>query len=139
MTRDDKKLLRLLQEELAFLEKGGYRQTARAAWRPHFIFQDSPICLNFDPTQEPRPCNECALNDLIPPELRNQKIPCRFIPVGADGETIDSFYRHGTHQELEDALRRWLKATIARLQQEVAAASAEQPEHAAQTGLSAAG
>ena len=50
MTKDKRDLLDVLKAELQFLEKGGYRHTARAEWRPQFIFQDSPTCLNFDPT-----------------------------------------------------------------------------------------
>jgi hypothetical protein len=33
-------------------------------------------------------------------------------------ETIDSFYRTGTQEELETAVAHWLKTTIARLEQE---------------------
>jgi len=34
------------------------------------------------------------------------------------GETLDSLYRTGTHQELEEALGTWLRATIQRLEAE---------------------
>jgi hypothetical protein len=120
MTNDKRDLLEVLKAELEFLEKGGYRHTARAPWRPQFIFQDSPTCLNFDPTQEPRPCSDCLLMQLVPEDLRSDKIPCRYIPLSEHGETIDSFYRTGTQEELEAAVGQWLKTTIARLEREKA-------------------
>ena len=117
MTNDKRDLLDVLKAELEFLEKGGYRHTARAPWRPQFIFQDSPTCLNFDPTQQPRPCSDCLLMQLVPEDLRSKKIPCRYIPLSEHGETIDSFYRTGTQEELEAAVAQWLKTTISRLEQ----------------------
>lgn len=118
MANDKLSLLEVLKAELEFLEKGGYRHTARAAWRPQFIFQDSPTCLNFDSTRQPRPCSECVLTQLIPEESAKKKIPCRYIPLNERGETIDFFYRYGTAEELEAALGPWLKQTIQRLEQE---------------------
>jgi hypothetical protein len=120
MSGDKRDLLTVLKKELEFLEKGGYRHTARAAWRPQYVFQDSPTCLNFDPTQQPRPCSECVLTQLVPEDTQRKKIPCRYIPLNDQGETIDSFYRSGTQEELESALGRWLKATIDRLEKEKA-------------------
>jgi hypothetical protein len=116
MCQDNRDLLAVLRSELEFLEKGGYRTTARADWRPHFIFQDSPTCLNFDPTQTPRPCSECMLMPLVPADATKRKIPCRFISLNEYGETIDSFYRSGTAAELESALGGWLRSTIGRLE-----------------------
>ena len=116
MCKDNRDLLTVLRSELEFLEKGGYRNTARAGWRPHFIFQDSPTCLNFDPIQPQRPCSECALMQLIPADTAKRKIPCRFIPLNDRGETIDSFYRSGTAEELESAFGGWLRSTIERLE-----------------------
>ena len=111
-------MLTVLRSELEFLEKGGYHTTARADWRPRFIFQDSPTCLNVDPTQPSKPCTDCILTQLIPEDRRDNKIPCRYIPLSENGETIDSFYRAGTREELEAAVERWLKSTIARLERE---------------------
>jgi hypothetical protein len=130
MTNYKRGLLDVLKVELEFLAKGGYRHTARAAWRPQFMFQDSPTCLNFDSTRQPRPCCECVLMQLIPEDLRRTKIPCRFIPLNEQGETIDSFYRTGTQGELEAATARWLKTTIARLEREEAESlkASEHPE-----------
>jgi hypothetical protein len=125
MTNDKRDLLAVLKAELEFVEKGGYLHTARAAWRPKFIFQDSPACLNFDSTQQPRPCTDCVLLQLVPENQQRRKIACRYIPLNEQGETIDSFYRYGTGDELEAAIRKWLGATIQRL---------EKAEHAKKSG-----
>jgi hypothetical protein len=130
MTNDERDVLTVLKSELEFLEKGGYRHTARADWRPQFIFQDSPTCLNFDPTQPSKPCSDCILMQLIPEDRRDEKIPCRYIPLSENGETIDSFYRAGTQEELQTAVAQWLKSTITRLEREKAEsiAASEHPE-----------
>lgn len=123
MAKDKRDLLDVLKAELAFLEKGGYRITARVPWRPQFLFQDSPTCLNFDPAELQKPCSECVLVQLLPEKLRDKKIACRYIPLNEYGETIDSFYRSGTQEELEVSFSRWLKTTIARLEEEKAESS----------------
>jgi len=130
MANDKSGLLDVLRAELEFVEKGGYRHTVRAQWRPHFMFQDSPTCLNFDPLQPPKPCSDCALMELIPEAAHARKIPCRYIPLNERGETVDSFYRTGTQEELEAAVVNWLKTTIDRLEKENAQARSaeEKPE-----------
>lgn len=120
MATDRNHLLTVLKKELRFLEEGGYRETTRAPWRPQFIFQDSPTCLNFDPSHAPKPCSDCTVLQLVPEHLRDQKIPCRNIPIASDGRTIDWFYRNGTQQELEMVFSNWLNSTIALLEREQA-------------------
>lgn len=112
MARDNRDVLEVLKNELSFAEKGGYRYTARVPWRPQFIFQDSPTCLNFDSTAPRIPCSECVLMQLVPVDRQHQKIPCRYIALNEQGETIDHFYRCGTGEELERAFVSWLKAAI---------------------------
>src|SRR5215470_1627623 len=104
MANDNRGLLGALRAELKFIEKGGYRHSARAAWRPHFMFQDSPTCLNFDPTQPRKPCSDCVLMQLVPENAQSRKVPCRYIPLNENGETVDAFYRTGTQEELEAAV-----------------------------------
>jgi hypothetical protein len=120
MTYDTRDLLTVLKKELEFLEKGEYCNAARAPWRPQLVFQDSPTCLNFDSTQPARPCSECVLTQLVPGEMQRKKFPCRYIPLNERGETIDSFYRFGTQDELQLELGRWLKATIESLEKQKA-------------------
>lgn len=118
MATESRSVLGVLKAELEFLAQGGYHPAERAAWRPRLMFQDSPTCLNFDPTQPRKPCNECILMQFVPMDLRNRQIPCRYIPLGEQGETAAFFYSYGTQEELETVEERWLKTTIARLERE---------------------
>lgn len=118
MTNDKRDLLEVLKAELDFLEKGEYRHPARAAWRPQFMFQDSPTCLNFEPSKHPKPCSDCALMQLVPVDPQERKFPCRYIALNERGDTLDLLYRTGTQEELESVFAQWLKTTIARLGQE---------------------
>ena len=118
MGKDGRDLLTVLKAELEFVQKGGYRLTARSQWRPQFIFQDSPTCLNFDGTQMPQPCSNCVMSELAPPPMRDCKTPCRYIPLNDQGDTIDSLYRTATLEELETSLTNWLVATIQKLEHE---------------------
>jgi hypothetical protein len=130
MANDKRDLVCVLKAELEFVEKGGYRHPARAVWRPQFMFEDSPSCLNFDPAQHPRPCSDCALLRLVPEDSLKRKIPCRYIALNEQGDTLDSLYRSRTQEEIEAAFSQWLKTTIARIEQErtESARAAEHPE-----------
>ena len=115
MANDDRDLLTVLQAELEFLEKGEYRHSPGAPWRPQFIFEDSPTCLNHGRRENPLPCSECILMNLVPADCRNEKIPCRHIPLNAQGFTIDTYYRLGTHDEVVTALAGWVRKIIEQL------------------------
>jgi hypothetical protein len=112
MTKDERNTLELLKAEINFLKKGGYGRSPREPWRAQLIFEDSPSCLNYDSKEHPSPCAECALMHFVPTEKRGEKVPCRHIPLTAQGETLQELYRGGTQQELEDALADWLTARI---------------------------
>lgn len=112
MSEERRDPLQVLKFELEFLDKGGYGRSPRTPWRPQFVFEDSPTCLNYDAKDHPRPCSECVLMQFVPPEQRSEKVPCRHIPLNAEGETVDGLYRYGTQAEMEEALRHWLHATI---------------------------
>lgn len=115
MAYQNNDLLEILRFELKFLEQGGYARSS-ASWRAPYIFEDSPSCLNFKDPARSHPCCECALTQLVPPELRGRDVPCRFIPLNDKGHTIDSLYRTGTQAEMEDALRAWLIREISRIE-----------------------
>jgi len=53
---------------------------------------------------------------LVPPEKRGAKVPCRYIRLNERGDTIESLYRSGTQDELESALRSWLTREIENLE-----------------------
>lgn len=118
MAKSNRDLLTALQAELEFLEKDGYRHSPSAPWRPQFIFEDSSTCINHGRTGKPLPCSECALIDFVPADCRSERIPCRHIPLNAQGFTIDTYYRLGTQEEVEAAVAIWLRANIERLQPE---------------------
>ena len=118
MLLNRRELLETLRGELAFIESGGYRKPGHAQWRAQFMFEDSPTCPNGDPAKARKPCSECPLIAFVPEDQRKKRTPCRYIPLNALNETLDSLYRTGTQEEVEAATVDWLKATIDRLQQE---------------------
>jgi hypothetical protein len=124
MSRDDRNLLDVLKFELEFLEQGGYGRLPREAWRPRLVFEDSPTCMNFN-SKDREPCTECLLMQLVPESARKEQTPCIHIPLSSNGQTLDSLYRTGTQQEIEEALGAWLRKTICGLEAE----KANQPIH----------
>jgi len=113
MTSAQSKLLGVLKRELEFLNSGGYH---RPSWRPQFVFQDSPTCMNRDNPKDAKPCSECVLMPFVPAESRKSRIPCREIPLNDQGNTIADFYHWGTREELEDDLSAWLETQIRNLE-----------------------
>jgi hypothetical protein len=116
MQKDERDLLEVLKFELNFLGKGGYGRSTREPWRPMSIFEDSPTCMNYDCKNDPAPCIDCVLMQLVPPELRAGNKPCRQIPLNTAGETLDSLYRWGDGHDIEETLRNWLVTTIGQLE-----------------------
>jgi len=114
--KDDRNLLETLKAELAFLESGGYRHKPRFPWRPSFVFEDSPTCLNFGAKEGRRPCSECLLMQFVPNDQKKLAYPCRHIPLTHEGESVAHFYDCGTEMELETALKGWLQRKIAELE-----------------------
>jgi len=104
--------LRLLRNELQFLDKGGYRTPI--LWRPARIFEDSPSCPK--DAWSSCPHADCALLDFVPTECRQEKTPCRHIPLNERGESLDILYNTATNEEISEVLREWLLSTIAELE-----------------------
>jgi len=117
MPKDDRNLLEVLKRELEFVRKGGYQ---RKLWRAPLIFEDSPTCPNRNVKENRMRCEDCVLIDLVPPEQRQEAVPCRHIPLNEARETIDYLYRCGTQQELEKAVTEWLRNTIQGLEAQIA-------------------
>ena len=118
MQKDERDLLEVLKSELEFLEDHGYRRSPETAWRPKYIFEDFPSCINYDSQEAPHPCTDCALIYLVPPVLRSAKSPRRHIPLNESDETLDSLYHYGTQSEIENAVGTWLRTAITRLEEE---------------------
>ena len=121
MAQDGPDVLEVLKFELSFLLDGGYGRSPRTPWRAPAIFEDSPICPNFCDPARPHACETCLLEQFVPQGQRSESIPCRFIPLTKDGQTIEDLYRTGNQVEMEEALANWLRAQIDRIERERAA------------------
>jgi len=105
--------LQALKIELEFLQKGCYRTPL--AWRLPLFFEDSPTC-----PKDRRcacPVADCVLMGFVPKECRHEAVPCRHIPLNDIGETVDSLYRTGTNEEIEQTVQSWLLNTIRQLEE----------------------
>ena len=130
MDKDNRDILNLLQDELDFIEKGGYGRSVRTPWKPKSIFQDSLTCLNFADPSRSHPCYECQLIDFVSPELRAIEVPCHQIPLNDAGETIEDLELADNQSRTEEAVKAWLRRQIKRIQQE--RTSAEGAEYESQ-------
>jgi hypothetical protein len=119
MATDKRALLRLLRNELEFLEKGGYAEFEKRSWRPAMFFEDSPSCPNHGGDAKHVPCTLCALGQVVPIKAMWEEVPCRHIRLNEYGETLQSLYRTASRHELEWKLNQWLRNTIERLEKEV--------------------
>ena len=118
MAKDDRDLLEVLKFELKFLESGGYERSVRTAWKGTSIFQDSITCINFGDPDRSRPCDECLLIDFVPIDQRSSNVPCHHIPVTDRGETIESIEQGMSREEVEEAVRDWLRKIIHQIEVE---------------------
>ena len=123
MPARDQEILKALKFELDFVEKGGYGHSVRTPWKSTAVFLDSPTCLNFDDPSRPHHCHECFLMGFVPPEHRSHLIPCHCIPLNEAGETVTSLERRENQQDLEEAVKIWLRATIKRFEEKLAGAA----------------
>jgi hypothetical protein len=55
MQKNERNLLEVLKSEREFLEQGGYSRSPRNSWRPHYVFEDSLSCMNYDSKGSPGP------------------------------------------------------------------------------------
>ena len=116
--KDNRDILNLLQDELEFIEKGGYGRSVRTPWKPTSIFQDSLTCLNFADPGHTHPCDECLLTDFVSPELLAAGIPCHKILLNEAGQTIEDLELTDNQSRIEQAVKAWLKQEIKRIQEE---------------------
>jgi hypothetical protein len=116
MVKDDRDILELLKDELAFIEQGGYGRSVRTPWKPKSSFQDSLTCINYGYPYRAHPCSECQLLDFVPGNHRCEAVPCHFIPLNEAGETIEDFESKQNQARLEANLKKWLAAKINELE-----------------------
>lgn len=124
MVKDNRDILEVLQEELSFVEEGGYGRSVRTPWKPKSAFQDSLTCLNYTYLEKVHPCSQCHLIEFVPEARRTEEIPCHFIPLTNSGDTIDSIAPED-QQRLETELKAWLRSKIAAIENSRRAASQE--------------
>ena len=115
MDMDDRDILDILQDELDFIEKGGYGRSVRTPWKSKSVFQDSLTCINFGDPSRSHPCNECHLIDFVSPELRATEIPCHQIPLNDAGDTIENLELKENQSEMEETVKNWLRRQIQRI------------------------
>ena len=106
-------ILDVLKKELAFLENGRYRDPDR--WQPSLIFEDSPTCIHPDRSL-PEPWRRCPLMLFVPRGRQRTPVPCRHIPLNNEGYTLDNMYRWNSNEEIQGAVKEWLRKTITKLQ-----------------------
>jgi len=118
MDKDDRDILEILQEELDFIEKGGYGRSVRTPWLQKSVFQDSLSCLNYGYPYRAHPCSECRLMDFVPPEDQTQMVPCHHIPLDKAGDTIEELDSDGNEARMQRLVTEWLRAQINKIQSE---------------------
>ena len=128
MSEDDRDILEVLEEELDFIEKGGYGRSVRTPWLAKSVFQDSLTCLNYAYPYRAHPCSECFLTDFVPEEHTGEVVPCHHIPLNESGETVESLEWKENQSLLEKKVKEWLRSTIARIKEERAGQAANVKE-----------
>ena len=116
MKRDE--LLHLLKIELAFFEAGGYGRSFRSSWRPTLLIRDSPTCLIAGFADGRETCSACKLWALVPADKTQELIPCHYVRLNAQGDTIAGLYGNGTQESLDRAYRGWLYTFLQQLEQQ---------------------
>ena len=127
MTKDDRDILELLKQELAFIEQGGYGRSVRTPWLPKSAFQDSLTCINYGYPYRAHPCAECHLVDFVAEDHKGEEVPCHFIPLNEAGETIEDLEAELNQPKLEATLKRWMKGKIREIEEARAMSAASQP------------
>lgn len=115
--KDERDILELLREELAFIEQGGYGRSVRTPWLAKSAFQDSLICINYGYLTQEHPCSECHLIDFVADEHQADHVPCHLIPLNEAGETIEDLEAQDNQAHLETTLKRWMRAKIEEIEQ----------------------
>ena len=116
MDQDERDILEILREELAFIEQGGYGRSVRTPWLEKSIFQDSRSCLNYGYPYRAHPCNECRLIDFVKAEDRSQPVPCHHIPLDQAGDTIEDLEAEQNQLKKETVVKAWLRDRISELE-----------------------
>jgi hypothetical protein len=109
---ENQRLLQILRNEVAFFDAGGYGRPFRSNWRPTLLLRDSPACINYRDSGRQNSCHECPLFSLVAAGQQDRLIPCHYIPLNSQGETITALYARGPQELLDQLYRNWLQEKI---------------------------
>jgi hypothetical protein len=124
MVKDNRNMLELFKDELAFIEQGGYGRSVRTPWLPKSAFEDSLTCLNYAYLERAHPCSDCHLIDFVANEHHSEKVPCHLIALNDAGETIEDLEAQGNQAKLEATVKKWMRNKIKQIEDEGAKAEA---------------
>jgi hypothetical protein len=115
-------MIEQLKFEIKMIERGGYDPSVREPRQNPEIFPDSITCLNVGLEEKEHPCSSCLLSEFAPPEVRNSTGDlCHKIPPNEKGDTVESLKTEDDPQKLQTTALGWLKRTVAKLEEELAA------------------
>jgi hypothetical protein len=117
---DLKEIIEQLKLQREIVKDGGYGRSVRTPWKEERIFRDSITCLNVTEQVKKHPCNECLLWEWVPEDHKDEDIPCQFIPLNEQGNSIAELEEAGKREEAEQALLIWLDSTIQKLEEKLA-------------------
>ncbi len=120
MPADLKDTIEYLKLERGILRDGGYGASVHTPRKVERIFRDSISCLNLGEEVKKHPCSECKLWDYVPAEYKEEDIPCHYIPLNAQGESVASLEEKGDRSRAEEELLNWLDSTIQQLEEKLA-------------------
>ena len=134
MAKDDREILEILGDELVFIEQGGYGRSVRTPWVGRSIFQDSLTCLNYGYPYRAHPCAECRLLDFVGQQDRSRPVPCHFIPLDDEGNTIEELELDGNEWRTIATVKKWLQGKIGQIEAERSNSSGRTLTEGAWTG-----
>jgi len=120
MESDLKEIISQLKLQRDIVKDGGYGRLVRTPSKEERLFRDSVTCLNVTEQVKKHPCNECLLWEWVPEEHKDEDIPCQFIPLNQQGQSIAALEEAGKREEAEQALLVWLDSTIQKLEEKLA-------------------
>jgi hypothetical protein len=120
MESDLKEIISQLKLQRDIVKDGGYGRSVRTPGKEERLFRDSVTCLNVTEQVKKHACNECLLWEWVPEEHKDEDIPCQFIPLNQQGQSIAELEEAGKREEAEQALLVWLDSTIQRLEEKLA-------------------
>ena len=131
MPSDRADMIRLLELELDFIEGGGYGKPAGKPTEDKPMFYHSPACINsWSVPGHGEDCHDdCVLLDAVPQGDREHKLPCHFIPLTESGETLQSLEGKADREQIEEAVKGWLRRTIEQLKTGAGAAGPEEVKY----------